>query len=80
MKSNQNRFTKISEPVDENLCFVLMPFRPEIQLFDLNGNYLGTLQTIPEIMFFNTCKGLAVDSKGDIYVAKTDQIIKLTRI
>jgi hypothetical protein len=30
MKLNQNMFIKISEPVDENLCFVLMPFRPEI--------------------------------------------------
>ena len=51
----------------------------KIQLFDLNGNYLGRIQTEPEIVFYNTCKGLAVDSKGDIYVAKTDQIIKLTR-
>ncbi|MEA3487626.1 MAG: hypothetical protein U9R10_00025 [Euryarchaeota archaeon] len=31
MKPNQNLFTKISEPVDENLCFVLMPFRPEME-------------------------------------------------
>jgi hypothetical protein len=30
MNPNQNLFTKISEPVDENLCFVLMPFRPEM--------------------------------------------------
>ncbi len=51
----------------------------KIQLFDLNGNYLGRIQTEPEIVFYNTCKGLALDSKGDIYVAKTDQIIKLTR-
>ena len=30
MKSNKNLFTKISEPDDENLCFVLMPFIPEM--------------------------------------------------
>jgi len=35
MKPNQNLFTKISEPVDENLCFVLMPFRPEMdEIYD----------------------------------------------
>ena len=39
MKSNQNLFTKISEPVDENLCFVLMPFRP-----DLDELYKKTIQ------------------------------------
>ena len=79
MKLNQNLFTKISEPDDENLCFVLMPFRPEIQLFDLNGNYLGILQTKPEIVSYSPYKGLAVDNEGAIYIAKTNQIIKLTR-
>ncbi len=64
----------------DSIIYVTEAANFRIQLFGLNGNYLGTLQTVPEIVFYDICKGLAADSKGDIYVAKTDQIIKLTRI
>jgi DNA-binding beta-propeller fold protein YncE len=64
----------------DSIIYVTEAANFKIQLFDLNGNYLGTLQTMPEIVFYNISKGLAVDNEGNIYVAKTDQIIKLTRI
>ncbi|MCK4823078.1 hypothetical protein KA005_45375 [bacterium] len=64
----------------DSIIYVTEAANFRIQLFDLNGNYVGTLQTMPENVLNNTCEGLAMDSEGDIYIAKTNEIVKLSRI
>jgi len=75
---------KINNPyaiaIYEKIVYVAESINFRIQLFDLNGNYIGKLQTKPENMFFS-CKGLAVDDKGNLYLSNTEMhhIIQLKR-
>ena len=66
--------------IHDDAVYVAESTNFRIQLFDLNGNYLGKVKTKPENIFFS-CKGLAVDDKGDLYLSNTEMhhIIQLTR-
>jgi sugar lactone lactonase YvrE len=65
--------------IHDDMVYVAESTNFRIQLFDLNGNYLGKVKTKPENIFFS-CKGLAVDNKGDFYISNTEMhhIIQLT--
>ena len=53
-----------------------------IQVFDLLGNYIGQVAPINKPTFkFHTCKGIAVNKNGELYVSDNDtsQVTKIVK-